>query len=38
MTVVFPLQLDKISKALWFEVGIPTRRESLSLRLWVSIF
>jgi len=38
MTVMFPLQLEKGSKALWFEVGIPTRRESLYLRLLVSIF
>ena|GEM_PF-836063 len=35
MTVVFPLQLEKGSKALEFEVA---PRRSLSLRLWVSIF
>jgi len=35
MTVVFPLQLEKGSKALGFEVGA---KRSLSLRLWVSIF
>jgi hypothetical protein len=35
MTVVFPLQLEKDSKALGFEVGA---RRSLSLRLWIFIF
>jgi|GEM_PF-1707806 len=38
MALAFPLQLEKGSKALGFEVGIPTRRESVSLRLWISIF
>lgn len=35
MTVVFPLSLEKCSKVLRFEVGFPTRRESLPLRLLV---
>jgi len=32
MTVAFPLQLEKGSKALRFEVGVPTGRERLPLR------
>jgi len=32
MTVMFPLQLEKGSKALWFEVGIPTRRMRVRLK------
>jgi hypothetical protein len=35
VTVVIPLQLEKGSKTLRFEVGA---RRSLPLRLWVSIF